>query len=342
MSRLTGIIVFIAFIASSCDILKDDPELPFPEGHGAFILNEGNYLAGNGSLSFYSLETEKIYDNLFTAKNERPLGDIPTFMAVDGDRAFIIVNNSGTVEVIDLKTMESLGTISGIISPRQMVIRERKAYVSSLMSDFIYIVDIDNLVVTGSIDIGCNSEALVISGNRLFAANWSGGDKITVVNLTDNTVEAEIKTGLEPESMVLDRNNRLWVLCTGGYMNEEIPGIVKVNALTLAIEDELEFRTVSDNPSSLTLNTGGDTLYYIDEGVRRMTVTSATLPANAFISTGGRMFYKLAASPWNGMIMVTDAIDWQQKGDLLIYDKNGSLADTEQCGIIPGFIRFKE
>jgi len=263
-------------------------------------------------------------------------------MAIDGDRAFIIVNNSGTVEMIDLNTMESLGTLTGIISPRQMVIRERKAYVSSLMSDLIYIIDIDNLVVTGTVDIGCNSEALVIAGNRLFAANWSGGAKITVVNLTDNTVETEINTGLEPESMVLDRNNRLWVLCTGGYMNEEIPMIMKINALTLAVEDELEFRTVSDNPSSLTVNSGGDTLYYIDEGVRRMTVTTDALPENAFISTGGRLFYKLAASPWNGMIMVTDAIDWQQKGDLLIYNRNGSLVDTEQCGIIPGFVRFKE
>lgn len=342
MSHLTGIIVFIAIISSSCNILKDEPELPFPEGRGAFILNEGNYLAGNGSLSFYSFETEKIYDNLFSARNDRPLGDIPTFIAVDDDRAFIIVNNSGTVEVIDLITMESLGTITGIISPRQMVIRERKAYVSSLMSDLIYIVDIDNLVVTGTVDIGCNSEAMVIAGNMLFAANWSGGDKITVVNLTDNTVETEIKTGLEPESMVLDRNNRLWVLCTGGYMNEEIPRIVKINALTMAVEDELEFRTVYDNPSSLTVNGGGDTLYYIDEGVRRMTLAAATLPENAFISTGGRLFYKLAASPWNGMIMVTDAIDWQQKGDLLIYNRNGSLVDTEQCGIIPGYMRFKE
>lgn len=342
MNRLTRLIFLIVIIMSSCETLKDDPELLYPEGRGVFILNEGNYLAGNGSLSFYSLESGKIYDNLFSARNERPLGDIPTFMAVDGDRAFIIVNNSGTIEVIDLKTMESLETLTGIISPRQMVISNKKGYVSSLMSDLIYIVDIDKMVVEGTVDIGCNSEAMVISGNRLFAANWSGGNKITVVNLTDNTVETEISTGLEPESMVLDRNNRLWVLCTGGYMNEEIPRIMKINASTLTVEGELEFRTVSDNPSSLTLNKGGDTLYYIDEGVRRMTLTATALPENAFIGTGGRLFYKLAASPWNGMIMVTDAIDWQQKGDLLIYSRNGSLVDTKQCGIIPGFMRFKE
>ncbi|HUW93779.1 MAG TPA: DUF5074 domain-containing protein [Bacteroidales bacterium] len=342
MKYLSKIFVVIALLSSSCDILRDDPDLLFPKGPGVFILNEGNYLAGNGSLSFYSLETTEIYGNLFSIKNKRPLGDIPTYMAVDGDRAFIIVNNSGTIEVIDLKTMESLETVTGINSPRQMVIRNRKGYVSSLMSDKITVIDLDNLVVEGTIEIGCNSEAMIISGNILFAANWSGGSKIVVVDLTDDTVETTVTTGLEPESMVLDKNNRLWVLCTGGYMNEEIPRIIKINASTLSVEDELEFRTVSDNPSSLTINATGDTLYYIDEGVRRMPVIMPALPEEVLIETGGRLFYKLAVSPKNGMIMVTDAIDYLQIGDLLVYDRDGLLVDSEQCGIIPGFMRFQE
>ena len=341
MNTLTRIIFVLAIITSSCDIIRDEPDLLIPEGRGIFILNEGNYLAGNGSLSFYSFETEEIYDNLFSVKNERPLGDIPVFMAVDNNRAFIIVNNSGTIEVIDLTTMQSLATVTGISSPRRMVIHGRRGYVSSLQSDKITILDLDNLTVTGTIDIGCNSEAMIISGNRLFAANWAGGNKIVVADLTDNTIEASITTGLEPESMVLDRNNRLWVLCTGGYMNEEIPSIIKINASTLAVEDEMAFRTVSDNPSSLVINSGGDTLYYIDEGVRRMPVAMTSLPEDVMIEPGGRLFYKLAASPWNGRIMVTDAIDFQQKGDLLIYDRKGLLIDSKQCGIIPGFMCFK-
>ena len=125
-------------------------------------------------------------------------------------------------------------------------------------------------------------------------------------------------------------------------MNEEIPRIIKINASTLSVEDELEFRTVSDNPSSLTINATGDTLYYIDEGVRRMPVIMPALPEEVLIETGGRLFYKLAVSPKNGMIMVTDAIDYLQIGDLLVYDRDGLLVDSEQCGIIPGFMRFQE
>ncbi|MCK7531000.1 MAG: hypothetical protein MZV63_08135 [Marinilabiliales bacterium] len=59
----------------SCE-RADDPSL-FPSGSGYFLLNEGNYLAGNGSLSFYSTETKEIYNELFRTENERALGDIP-------------------------------------------------------------------------------------------------------------------------------------------------------------------------------------------------------------------------------------------------------------------------
>jgi len=39
----------------------------YPRGEGFFILNEGNYLAGNGSVSFYSFETGEVYNDLFGA-----------------------------------------------------------------------------------------------------------------------------------------------------------------------------------------------------------------------------------------------------------------------------------
>ncbi|MCK7530998.1 MAG: hypothetical protein MZV63_08125 [Marinilabiliales bacterium] len=83
----------------------------------------------------------------------------------------------------------------------------------------------------------------------------------------------------------------------GGWNGEEIPRLVKINTVTYEKEAEMFFRTVSDNPSSLTANAAGDTLYFLDEGVRRMPVTASALPSEAFISAGDRLFYKLAAGP---------------------------------------------
>jgi len=324
-----------ALLTLSCE-RGNDPSL-FPSGPGYFILNEGNYLAGNGSVSFYSSETNEIHNDLFTAQNGRALGDIPSFLAVDGDKGFIIVNNSGTIEVVSMITMESLATVTGLNSPRQMVIRDRKGYVSSLSSNEVTVIDLDMMEISGYFNIGCTSEAMAISGDKLFSAFWSGGNRIVVTDLATEEVITTITVGLEPESMVLDRNNRLWVLCTGGWNGEEIPRLVRINTVTYEKEAEMFFRSVTDNPSSLTANAAGDTLYFLDEGVRRMPVSAPGLPSVAYIPAGARLFYKVAAGP-GGQIAVTDAIDYQQTGDFLVYNSKGELADTEQAGIIPGFM----
>ena len=339
MKTLTKLLLLIIPVLVSCDPAEETRL--FPPGGGYIILNEGNYLAGNGSLSFYSTATKEIYNSIFGEMNQRALGDIPSFMAVDGDRGFIVVNNSGTIEVVNMQTMESLATITGLNSPRQMVIHGRKGYVSSLFSNEITVIDLDDMVVTGSIDIACTSEAMVISGTRLFSAHWSGGRSIIVTDLEREEVIETIVVGLEPESMVLDRDKKLWVLCTGGWNGEEVPAIFRISTVTYEKEAEMPFRTVNDNPSSLTINMTGDTLYYLDEGVRRLTLTEASLPAEPFIEAGDRLFYKLAAGA-GGQICVTDAIDYQQKGDFLVYNSWGELTDIEQTGIIPGFILLKE
>lgn len=338
MNKLLSIVAFLTLIAAiSCEP-QENPSV-YPQGEGFFILNEGNYLAGNGTVSFYSLETGEIYNDLFGTVNGRGLGDIPSFFATDGNTGYIVVNNSGTIEAVDLSTMESLGTFTGLNSPRQMVIYQGKGYVSSLQDQGITVIDLDLGEVSGSVDIGVTSEALAVAGGRLFSAHWSGGNTITVADLASEEILKTITVGLEPESMVTDRDGKLWVLCTGGWQGEEIPRIIRINTSTLEKEAELSFRTVNDNPSSLTINGSGDTLYYLDEGVRRMPLTATSLPSEAFISSGDRLFYRLLALP-GGRVAVTDAIDYQQKGDLLVYSRTGELLDSGQAGIIPGFMLY--
>lgn len=338
MNKTIRSIAALAFLAAiACEPQENKPV--YPQGEGFFLLNEGNYLAGNGTVSFYSLESGEIYNDLFGAVNGRALGDIPSFMAVDGQTGFIVVNNSGTIEEVDLATMESLGTLTGLNSPRQIVINGSKGYVSSLMEGEITVLDLDGLVASGAMEVGSASEAMVISGGKLFTAHWSSGNTVTVTDIATGNIIKTITVGLEPESMVLDKNGNLWVLCTGGWQGEEFPRLIRINSSTLEKERELQFRTIDDNPSSLTCNAAGDTLYYIDEGVRRMPVTADALPSDAYIPAGDRLFYRLVAGP-RGLIAVTDAIDYQQKGDLLIYNSRGELIDTEQAGIIPGFMLY--
>jgi hypothetical protein len=333
--KMLAILVPLIFI--SCEGNNAEPDL-FPRGEGMFILNEGNFMAGNGTLSFYSPETGEIYNELFKTMNNRPLGDVPTFIATDGTTGYIIVNNSGTLELVDMRTMESLGTVTGLSSPRQMAISGRKAYVTSIASEELTVIDLDLLEVTGYIDIGCTSESIVIADGKLFASNSVAGNRIVIVDLETEDYIGSVTVGTEPESMVSDKNGKLWVLCTGGYM-QDLPKLVRINSVTYEKESEMIFGSVTDYPASLAINGTGDTLYWLHDGVRMMPVSAVSLPSEAFIEPGERLFYDLGTGP-GGRIFVTDAIDYQQKGDLLIYNSRGELQDIEKAGIIPGFMRF--
>lgn len=333
----TTLFIFSALLVACTK--ENEPEINKDwQGNGLFILNEGNFNAGNGSLSFYSMGNGSISNDLFTGINKRTLGDIPSFFAIDDTVGYIIVNNSGTIEKIDMETMESLETLTGLNSPRQMVIYNGTGYVSSLFSNKITLIKLSDFTIEGQIDLGCTSDAMVISGSTLFAANYYQGNKVMAVNLTDNTI-LEIATGIEPESMVLDKENNLWVLCTGGW-NNEAGQLLSVNTLTLSTEKTLTFSTVEEYPSSLSVNSGGDTLYYINNGIYRMPIDATVLPSAALVESGTNLFYKVASAPIGGMFFATDAADYVQSGHLLVFNKDGEVIDTESTGIIPGFMRY--
>jgi len=311
-------------------------------GSGVYILNEGNFMGGNGSLSFYSYDSAKIYNDLFYNVNGRPLGDVPNSIVVNDPYAYVVINNSGKIEVIDKVTLESVKTISGLISPRNMAfVTSKKGYVTSMYSDSVTVINLAENSISGYINIRRSSESVVISGSMAYISNWVGGDEIIIINTSDNKVVDSIGVGIEPESMVLDKNKRLWVLCNGGWMRENYARLIAINTITNQIDKEFVFPSIQDSPSSLRISGNGEDLFYLDGGVRKMNIGASALPSAPFIRESGNYFYKFDVNPLNGDVFVTDAVDYQQKGFVFIYDDNGTLISEEEAGIIPGQMCFK-
>jgi YVTN family beta-propeller protein len=339
-------ILFILLMFAGCEEggpVIDNTGLVYLKGNGVFVVNEGNYTGGNGSLSFYSTDSAKIYNDIFRKINERPLGDVPNSMTIYGDNAYIVVNNSGKIEVVRKNTIESTGTIINLISPRIIkVINSRKAYVSSLYSDSIAIIDPAVNSISGYINIRRSSEAIEISGNKAFIANWSGGKEIMVINTHTNKVSDSIMVAKEPESMVIDKDDKLWVLCTGGYQNKEFPELIRINTFTNAIEQRLIFEDKYAFPSNLQINGQKNMLVWLDNGVQKMDIYSLELPSSVFIPQKRSYFYKMGIDPVSGEIFVTDAIDYQQNGKVFRYSSGGTVIDSVIANIIPASFCFKQ
>lgn len=341
---LTAGLAAILVLVSSCESGKNDlsDSIYIPPGDGLFIVNEGNFMWGNGSVSFFSFDSMKIYNDVFSNINGRPPGDVPNFIAIHDNRAFIVVNNSNKIEVVDCFSFKTMGVITGLESPRQICfINDSEAYVSSLYSTKISVVDINSYSIKRFIVTGKTTEAMVLRNGRVYVSSWAGGNEVLEINTLTHQVTCSVTVGREPESMVFDNSGLLWVLCTGGYSGEFFPEISVVDPQQMSVIKTFTFPSKQAYPSSLVINHTGDTLYYIDQSVWMMPVNSAGLPQKPFINASGRTFYRIVKEPDGGRLFATNALDYQKKGFLLIADSRGIITDSARTGIIPGNMCFR-
>lgn len=333
------IYVFCCTMLVSCMKFNDFPSIDYSMGGGAFIINEGNFNSGNGSLSFYSYDSTKLFNDVFQLANGRPLGDVPNSVMCNSGNAYILVNNSAKIEIIKKETFKSAGTVPGLLSPRYMAaVNDRKAYVTSMYSDSVAIIDLLNQTISGYINIHKSSEAIAVLDTKAYISSWIGGNKIMVVNTLTDKVTDSIVVGYEPESILIDREFHLWVLCTGGWQKVYPAELYCIDCYTNRIVRKLVFGSEA-SPSCLKIDGIGQNLYYIDRGVRRMSIAAQELPVSALIAESGT-FYKIGVNPANGDIFVSNAGDYVHKGLVQVYKNDGSLVAKYDAGVIPGSIEF--
>lgn len=329
----------------------------FSGNRGVYIVNEGNFMYGNSSLSFYDPELKRVYNHIFQARNGAPLGDVAQSMNLHNNLGFIVVNNSGKIYVIDSQTAEYRGTISGLSSPRYIhFVNSEKAYVTDLYARKITIFNPETFQIKGNIPVNNSksqfnqhsTEQMVQYKNKVFVTCWSYDNKILVINSDNDQLVDSIEVFKQPAGIQLDRNNKIWVLCDGGFEGNpfgyEQPGLVKIDAETLEIERSFRFK-LGEHPQSLRLNSTKDTLYFINRHVWKMSVNDKRLPEQPLITSnytslyGG--FYSIGIDPANNDIYLGDAIDHRQNGIVYRYSSNGKLLDKFKVGITPGNFAFK-
>ncbi|HNX85983.1 MAG TPA: YncE family protein [Bacteroidales bacterium] len=355
LSRFLILLSCIFLISCSKDPIREitvDPydttTKPAEYGKGVFVINEGNYNWGNASVTFVDYTTGIATQNIFTKENGRNLGDVAQSMKIINGKGYIVVNNSYIIEIVDIQTFKSIQTIKGFPSPRHIgVINSKKAYVSNLKKG-ISILNLVTNEITGTILIEGWTENLVLCDKFMFVTcigeyrepSSKRHQWIAVLDTESDQVVDTLPCGKEPIGMVMDKNNKIWVLCSGGYDFYERPSLMRINPSNRAIEEVIPFQASQRVPGKLTINTAGDTLYFLNGGIFRMPIQSETIPANPWIPSNGRLLYGLSVHPVNRTVFVSDALDYVQNGVVYQYDPNGVLIRQFTVGRIPGSFCF--
>lgn len=363
MPRLRQIIVVFALLLTSCMRWEYGEQERFSLlGEGVFITNEGNFTYGGATLSYYSPEAKHVENELFYRANAMKLGDVAQSMVVRDGIGWVVVNNSHVVFAIDAETMREVGRIIDLPSPRYMCFAsDEKAYISQIDSDRIIVVNPKTFEVTG--EIVCpmttpyrtgSTEQMVMLGDYLYVTCWSYQRRVLKIDTRTDEVADFVDIGVQPKSIVADKNGKLWVVSDGGYegnvLGYEPAKLYRIDPESLKVEQLFELGLSSSgdatrSASRLKINDKGDMLYWIDGGVWRMPIDAVALPSEPFIApvegTDLSLYYALGVAPDTEEIYVGDALDYQQRSIIYRYSRDGKLLDSFTVGVIAGDFCWK-
>lgn len=336
LKTLLFVAIVLIVIITSCS--KDD-EKPLDTGylHGVFITNEGGFRNNNGSISYYDVDSTKVTNNLFQIINGYGPGDIVQSFGVAGNKGFIVVNNSQKVEVVDMESFESLGTITGVDYPRYFIgIDNDKGYLTNgSLAGKVYIINLVTLELTDSIDVGNGPENIVKSGNYVFVANsggWTNDSTVSVIDVTTDQVIETIHVGDNPNDLVVDKNGDIWVLCKGK--------LVKINGSNRSVEETFVVGQTGDffNPNRLAISHDGQNIFFgVASGIYRMNIADSNVPTSVFIA---KQYYGLDIDPEEGTIFCLKENGFDANGMVYMYNTNGILTDSIGVGIAPNGATF--
>lgn len=347
---IAAIAATFSFSFSSCSDDNDAPDMPPATNvDGLFVVCNGNYMSGNGSLFYYTPSDNLVENNVFERANGMKLGDTAQSMSISDNTGWICVNGSNVVYAIDVDSYMVKGVITDITSPRNsLAISDNKIYVTGMYDNRIAIVNPSTYSVTGHIEVPGmdpsmgSTEQIIKIGDYVYVNCWSYQKQVIKIDSRTDKVVAQLEVGIQPQSIAYDGNS-LWALCDGGGWESnpigfEAPTLVRIDLNSFTVKNTI---TLAEYSSVSNLRYYNGNLYWIENGLQRMSINATEAPAEPFIPSTSYGLYALDINPLNGEIYIADALDYMQAGVVTRYNSAGEEIDSFNVGVIPSGFCWK-
>lgn len=327
-------IIASAFLFASCSSDNDD-KIDTPLGaydNGVLILNEGNFLSTNASVSYLSNDLVTFQNDIFKVVNPTVvLGDVAQSLSFSDDKAFIVVNNSNEVEVVNRYTFKNLYTITEKLeNPRYSVVLNDKLYVTNAISKAVTVYDAKTYAYLTSISLNKTAEKIVAANGKLYVTNasYGNGTEVTVINPSTNSVTKTIT--LENGINSIEANNGTVYVLAGNSTKSQLS---KINTST-DTATSFESTTVK---GALNMDIDGNKIYYTQGlGVYAMNLSATTFSEKAIFSVPDNnwsTFYGFGVI--DGKIYSGAANEFTQDGTVTVYSSTGEVLKTVTAGLGP-------
>jgi YVTN family beta-propeller protein len=343
-----GVFLFALFLLPSCH--KDNPTPTGEFSSGIFVINEGNFGNGDGTISFYNPSAKTVEQDIYGAKNAgKALGDVVQSMLVSGDKTFVVVNNSNKMEIVNSNTFVSEGTITGLSLPRFAAVAGTNGYITEWVNYTdpgrvtVFSLSTNQIQKTIATDYG-SENIMVYNSSHLFVSN-SFSNTLSTIDTGTGRVTDTIFVSSSPGAFVLDKQKELWVICGGGYDINYNPlndgALVRLNPDTHLVDKTIALGM--NVPIKMTINEEGDKIFFFDDThVYAVNITDTTAPASPLITESAAVnFYGIGVDPATDIIYVGDSKAFATDGVVYRYTSSGVPIDNFPAGRGPNGFIFK-
>lgn len=352
-------------VMTSCSDDNDGPETYLQEySTGAYVVNSGNmYNKIESSLTAIDYASSTATQKVFKAANGRSLGNTANDGIVYGNKIYLAVDQSNTIEVIDKKTKQSikqikttdlLGKAEGA-EPRHIIADGGKVYFTTY-GGYVAAVDTTDFALQKKWKVGNSPEGLVFGNGNLYVANSNyaaGGGNISCINLSNDKVETKNIEGVNNPTSIYYASNVLYVLDNPVYGPAPDYAATGENALRAVSFAEGKSQKVTDGNYAVCVTPGATTrmqaahpyFYVLNApfgGTPSVSVFTAgsTQPQALTLSEMPVSPCGIFADPLNGHIFVLSykmgdkgTPDYNGNGYVVEYDRAGQKQHEYETGV---------
>ncbi len=338
--RICHFVILIIVCYSCTPPVKEGDPLPDLHNTGIYVVNEGNFMSGNGGVSFFDTLTNQVTQDLFFLKNNKQAGDVCQSLDYFNNQFYLVVNNSGKIEVLN-DDFVNTKTIGGLTSPRYITFASNnKGYISDLYGKGVSVLNTTTETIEKKISINYWTEELLEFKDTLYVTS-PASRYLYLIDTKTNLLTDSMDIGFGSSSITQDANNKLWVLCDGSKDKSILPAMLCIDPVSRSIERTISAADYTSYASKLNFNPVDKCIYWIDGDVYKLNTTLTGSSKQLAIAAAGNNFYGLAMNKHTGDIIVSDAGDFSQRSQVYVYTKNNALKCSFKAGLISGYMLVK-
>lgn len=332
---LTLLFAFALVFNISCSNDNDIEISTITYENGYFISNEGKFNDKNASVTFVSKDLSLKQDNIYAYNNNNAvLGDVLQMIAFNEKNAYLVINNSNKIVVVNRNNFIKVGEITDhILQPRSMTFANGNIYVTNYdygTNKYVSIYKASDLSFVKKIDFTEPVEKIVTAGQNVFVQNASGGygNKFTYINTSNNTTtEFSVPNG--DINKTISYNSDAYAIA-GTATNSYIYKI----STTGVISAETKILTGIPNATNLQIDNGK---FYFSSAnkVYAMSMTSTTVPTTPLLTAvdGGQYLTLYGFNVIDGKIFTSDIKGFTQDSEITVYSAStGSKISSFTAG----------